>query len=296
MASVYEIVTEKILEELESGQIPWEMPWTIEAPKSLVSGKEYRGINTMLLGLAGFSSPYWLTYKQAIDRGGNVKKGAKGTLIVFWKWLENPRRHDAETDSEDTAKGGRAPLLRYYTVFNVEQCEGIDAPAPRPAVASIDAADQIIAGYQNPPAIARGAQAAYSIVSDVVTMPAPECFEKSDEYYSVFFHELTHSTRHTSRLNRGEGKSNKFGGEEYSKEELVAEMGAAMLCAKAGITSTVRHSAGYIQNWIQALKNDTRMVVLAAAQAQKAADHILGPAVEAIELDATAECVPYCGE
>jgi antirestriction protein ArdC len=298
MASVYEIVTEKILHELESGNIPWEMPWQIEAPRSLVSGKPYRGINTLLLGMAGFSSPYWLTYKQAADRGGNVRKGEHGTLIVFWKWNSNPTsKADAETDGEVTAdRHGRAPLLRYYTVFNVEQCEKIDAPAGRPAVPSIDAAEAIVKGYENPPAIESGNLACYSTTSDVVTMPARNTFEKSEEFYSVLFHELTHSTRHTSRLNRGDGKPNAFGGEEYSKEELVAEMGAAMLCGVAGITSTVRRSAGYIQNWIQVLKNDTRMVVLAAAQAQKAADWILGPAADESELDATGECVPYCGE
>jgi antirestriction protein ArdC len=252
-----------------------------------------------------FSSPYWLTYKQAIERGGNVRKGEKGTLIVFWKWIQNPtRRQDAETDGEQTDKAGRAPLLRYYTVFNVEQCENVPAPVLNAPVPAIDAADRIIANYPNPPAIQAGPLACYSTLSDTVTMPAREAFTKSDEYYSVFFHELTHSTRHTSRLNRGEGKPNKFGGEEYSKEELVAEMGAAMLCAVAGIDSQIRRNAGYIQNWIQVLKNDSKMVVLAAAQAQKAADWILNrkpeeiaaPAAAAEVLDATAENIPFAGE
>jgi antirestriction protein ArdC len=300
MASVYEIVTDKILAELASGKIPWDMPFTVQTPRSLVSGKPYRGINTLLLGMAGFSSPYWLTYKQATDRGGNVKKGQHGTLIVFWKWNENPtRKADSETDSEESeTNSGRAPLLRYYTVFNVEQCEKIEAPAAGAPVPSIESADAIIAGYKNAPTIQTGSQASYLITTDVVTMPAPSAFKQSDEYYSVFFHELTHSTRHSSRLNRGTGTPNRFGSEEYSKEELVAEMGAAMLLGTCGIQSTIRRNAGYIQNWIQVLKNDTRMVVLAAAQAQKAADWILGPAraAEESELDATAENVPYCGE
>lgn len=305
MASVYEIVTEKILAELESGNIPWEMPFKVELPRSLVSGKLYRGVNQILLSMSKFSSPYWLTYKQAIERGGNVRKGEKGTLIVFWKWLQNPtRRQDTETDGEQADRSGRAPLLRYYTVFNVEQCDGIAAPAPNAPVPAIDAADQIIRNYPNPPAIKTGALACYSTSSDTVTMPARGAFTESDEFYSVFFHELTHSTRHASRLNRGEGKPNKFGGVEYSKEELVAEMGAAMLCAVAGINSQIRRNAGYIQNWIQVLKNDSKMVVLAAAQAQKAADWILdrkpeeftAPAAIAEGSDATAENVPFAGE
>lgn len=319
MASVYEIVTEKIMAELEKGIIPWQKPWTSEAPKNLSSGKAYRGINLFLLAAAGYGSPYWLTYKQAAERGGNVRKGQHGTLIVFWKFDNVTRKSESEdSDEGSTTTGGRrAPILRYYTVFNVEQCEGIDAPAPRPAVPSIEAAETIAAGYPNGPRMEQSDKAAYSPSADVVYMPARNSFHAAEGFYSTLFHELAHSTGHTSRLNRFEGKVSAFGSEDYSKEELVAEMTAAMLCGSCGIDRTIENSGAYLRSWLKALKADSRMVVLAAAQAQKAADWIQGKtaaeflpaapaavsspaAIAALSLpvsdpDATGENVPFAG-
>lgn len=326
MASVYEIVTEKIMAELEKGIIPWARPWTNEVPRNLSSGKAYRGINLFLLAASGYGSPYWLTYKQAAERGGNVRKGEHGTLIVFWKFDSNPtRKSEEETDAQDDSpRRGRVPILRYYTVFNVEQCDGIAAPSTRPAVASLESAEKIVADYPARPPIEQADKAAYSPSRDVVMMPARNTFHSSEGYYSVLFHELTHSTGHESRLNRS--IRNVFGDADYSKEELVAEMGAAMLCATCGIENvrTIENTTAYLQSWLKALKADSRMVVLAAAQAQKAADWILGkgaaveetapaaaPIVQPIgfvpdavaaygvpmfvESDATSENVPFCG-
>ena len=169
-------------------------------------------------------------------------------------------------------------MLRYYTVFNVEQCEGIAAPVARTSVNPIGECERIMQGMPNPPAVQHDARACYRPSIDTVGMPSRNAFNSAEEYYSTLFHELTHSTGHTKRLGRdGIEKLNTFGSESYSKEELIAEMGAAMLCGIAGIErKTLSNSAAYLQSWINVLKSDSRMVVQAAAQAQKAADYIVG--------------------
>lgn len=274
--SVYEIVTSRIIAELEAGVIPWRKPWQTEAPKNLSSGKAYRGINIFLLGLRGYTSPWWLTYQQALQRGGHVRKGEKGSPVVFWKW--NAREVE---DADGEKRKESSPILRYYTVFNVEQCEGIAAPvASRPPVNPIQAAEGLCKGMPNPPSREQSDQAAYSPSRDAVLMPAMGSFESAESFYSTLFHELTHSTGHASRLARPHiMEVAYFGSEDYSREELVAEMGASMLCGVAGIESrTVSNSAAYIQSWLRVLKGDSRLVVVAAAQAQKAADYIRGTA------------------
>jgi antirestriction protein ArdC len=169
-------------------------------------------------------------------------------------------------------------LLCYYTVFNVEQCEGVDAPPPKPSVNSIEECERIVNGMANPPAMEQDARAWYRPSNDTVGIPSRNAFNSAQEYYSTLFHELTHSTGHPKRLGReGIEKLNTFGSESYSKEELIAEMGAAMLAGVAGIERrTLSNSAAYLQSWIDVLKGDSRMAVLAASQAQKAADYIQG--------------------
>ena len=278
--SVHGVITEMITSRLESGTVPWQRPWRRGengAPRNMSNMKRYRGVNVFLLGMQPFDSPYWLTYRQADQLGGHVKKGEKSTPIVFWKWLEN------KTTSEDgKEKVGRAPLLRYYRVFNVEQCEGIWYPkpsAPSSSIQPIGEAEKIAQRYQSGPRIEhRGNQALYRPVEDAIYMPKKELFVGAEEYYSTLFHELTHSTGHEKRLSR---KSLTdlcpFGSTNYSKEELVAEMGAAMLCGESGIHNrTIDNSASYIANWLSRLKKDGKLVVQAAGQAQKAVDHILG--------------------
>src|SRR5467141_1902824 len=272
-ASVYEIVTSRILAELERGEIPWRKPWRTLPPANLISKKPYRGINVFLLALAGYGSQYWLTFRQAQALGGNVRKGEHGTKIIFWKF----DRYETETADGDTEER-KGAFLRYYTVFNLEQTEGLKALLALPPAFPIESAEEIVKGMPNPPAFEQDAQAAYLPSRDTVTMPSRTAFDSQAEYYSTLFHELTHSTGHAKRLAReGFDTPQMFGSESYSREELIAEMGSAMLCGIAGIEqATISNSAAYLQSWIRRLKADSRLVVSAASAAQKAADFIRG--------------------
>jgi antirestriction protein ArdC len=272
-ASVYEIITSRIVEELEKGQVPWRKPWRTLPPANLVRKKPYRGINVFLLALRGYGSQYWLTYRQAQALGGNVRKAEHGTKIVFWKF---------DTYESETADGAteerKSAFLRYYTVFNLEQTEGLKALLTLPPAFPIQSAEEIVKGMPNPPAFEQDAQAAYIPSRDVVTMPSRTAFESQAEYYSTLFHELTHSTGHAKRLAReGFDTPQKFGSDSYSREELIAEMGSAMLCGVAGIEeNSLANSAAYLKTWIERLKADSKLVISAASAAQKAADYIRG--------------------
>ena len=277
-ADAYQVITDRVITLLEQGTVPWNKPWTSgnATPRNLVSGREYRGVNVFLLHAMSYGSPYWLTFKQAQAMGGNVMKGEKATPVIFWKWLELEERGKAE----------RVPFLRYYSVFNVAQCERI--PADKiPALngtervhGPIQEAERIVAGMPKRPEVKSGLDRAfYSPSGDFVGMPSSGQFRTPEDYYSVLFHELTHSTGHESRLKR-KGASgaewSAFGSTPYAKEELVAEMGAAFLCGQAGIVErTLDNSAAYVSSWLQRFRDDRRLVVQAAAQAQKAADFIL---------------------
>jgi antirestriction protein ArdC len=276
MPNVYEIVNNRILELLEQGTVPWRKPWNAATgmPKNLSSKKEYRGVNVFLLSCMPYSSPYWLTYKQATEKGGKVRKGEKSTLVVFWKLL-------AAGETGETEATGKVPLLRYYNVFNLEQCEGIETPDPGETVNQFDPIDKaadIISGMPLKPEVKYGGNRAYySPVLDYIQLPHLHTFESPEEYYNTMYHELVHSTGHANRLGRKSIlESFYFGSHEYSKEELVAEMGAAFLSGYSGIENrTIENSAAYIKGWLSALKGDKKLLVLAAAQAQKAADYIL---------------------
>lgn len=273
MNQVYGIVTERILEQLENGVIPWRKPWrSAGVPKNLVSGKEYRGVNVFLLSMLPFDSPYWLTFRQAIGRGGSVRKGERGAPVIFWTEI-----------ARDTSDGEREvfPVLRYYTVFNVRQCDGIAVPDESSrSVERIAECERIVAAMPQRPALAADLAAAfYRPSTDTVHMPAIEAFDAPAFFYSTLFHELTHATGHVSRLNRATlADAQPFGSESYSKEELIAEMGAAMLCGVTGIedAALTLNSASYLSHWIAMLRGDARLVVSAASQAQRAADFILG--------------------
>src|SRR5699024_6314659 len=237
-----------------------------------VTQKEYRGINTMLLDGGEYA-----TFKQISEAGGKVKKGEKSQIIVFWK-LSKFKEKDEETGEEEEKK---VPLLRYYRVFKVgEQTEGIEPKRKKVTFDNdpIEEGENIIKGYKNSPSYTfNSGRAYYRPSSDVVNMPPLEDFISPEEYYSTFFHEIVHSTGHKNRLNRtGVTSLNAFGSETYSKEELVAEIGASMLCGVAGIENEIiDNSASYIQSWLNALRNDRTLIVHASQQAQKASDYIL---------------------
>jgi antirestriction protein ArdC len=279
--SVYQIVTDQIIKQLESGVAPWRRPWRTEPPCNLVSGKEYRGINPFLLAPQGYGSRYWLTFSQANKLGGHIRKGEKSSIVTFW----NVGEEKIIRDEGGSERKSRPFLLRFYRVFNVEQTEGIAEKLglgkASPRVPSLDQCERMVSAMPNPPAREQSDRAWYRPSTDTVGMPSRSAFNSSEEFYSTLFHELTHSTGHASRLGReGIEQLNAFGSESYSKEELVAEMGAAMLCGVSGIApKTLENSAAYLRSWIDRLKSDARLIVSAASQAQKAADYIQGGAL-----------------
>ncbi len=292
---VYQVVTERITELLEKGEIPWHQSWNSARgfPKNLISRKEYRGINVFLLSSLGYQNPHFLTFKQANELGGYVRKGEKSCPVIFWKWLEveNEESEDVNTEGKSVS---RVPFLRYYNVFNMAQTEGIPTDKIPPLKVTpnsfdpIESAQAIINAMPKKPLIQNTeARAYYRPSADTVNMPPAEAFQSPEDYYSTLFHELVHSTGHESRLNRkGVTEVAAFGSHAYSNEELCAEMGSAFLCGKAEIVErTIENSAAYIQNWLKALKNDNRFVIYAAAQAQKAADFILGKSFEDSEAE-----------
>lgn len=277
-------VTASILSALDAGTVPWRRPWAcIDGQRNLQSGRPYRGVNQLLTQIAadvrGYSSPHWTTFRAAKKAGGAVRKGERGTLVTFWKRL---RVKDA--DAED---GHRIiPMLRHYTVFNLDQVDGIDAPAEaeREAIEPLAAAEAIVAGMPAPPSVGHGQDRAfYDPRTDHVQLPRLEAFHSAEGYHHTGFHELVHSTGHGSRLARPEVATARiqFGSADYSREELVAELGAAMLCGHAGIDPSIEQSASYINGWRKALSDDPKLILQAAGKAQKAADYVLGTTFDA---------------
>jgi antirestriction protein ArdC len=272
---VYEYITDRITALLTQGTVPWHKPWKARTglPRNFVSQKPYRGINVFLLIAMSYESPLWLTFRQALQLGGSVRKGEKACPVVFWKQLK----------IEDKASGEqqKIPLLRYYHVFNVTQCDGLKIgtePVEAP-VNGIIKPEEIVVNMPQPPVIKHGmTKAYYSPREDCVGMPSRERFERAEDYYSTVFHELVHSTGHEKRLKRVTvAENNGFGSDPYCKEELIAEMGAAFLCGQAEIAErTIDNSAAYINGWLERFRDDKMLIVQAAAQAQKATDFILG--------------------
>lgn len=280
-AEIYEAITEKILNQLDKGSVPWLKPWTATGtlPQNLVTKRVYSGINWVLLSMTPYQSPYWLSFKQVRELGGSVLKGAKSQMIVFWKILESKDKESGEMK--------KIPLLRYYNVFNVEQTSGLEDKIPKsnPTIDfhPIAKCEEIIAGYDGRPVIRHGGgeRACYSPALDVISLPEKTAFKSTAAYYCTLFHEVCHSTGAKHRLNR-EGVADviRFGSHSYSCEEMIAEIGASFLCAQASIDSTFENSVAYIQTWAKTLKNDPKMIIHAAARAQKAVDWILGKRVD----------------
>ena len=280
--TIYAEITQSIIEQLENGAAPWIKPWKADssADKNLVSQKPYQGINRLLLGMSsmvkGFSVPVWASYKQWEAIGANVKKGEKGTKIVFYSPVSKENKQTGDLE--------KYAVLKTYFVFNAAQVEGIDiVPAETVAAefTAVELAEQRI--IKTGAAISHGGDAAFYMPSaDRIQLPNKSAFDSEANYYATAFHELAHWTGSKTRLDRDLDKG-RFGNPAYAFEELVAEMSAAFLCSDYGIQGELRH-AGYIGHWLKALREDSKAVFKAAALAQKAADYIN-------MLDATAEAV-----
>ena len=278
--SVYEMVTERIIEQLEQGVIPWEKPWTgiKSGAYNRVSKKSYSLLNQMLLQHKG----EYATFAQWQKLGGHVRKGEKSEIVVFWKI------QPIEEEKEDgTKEVKQIPLLRYFNVFHISQVDGVE-PLSKDAlneIEPIEKAESILHSYWTKENITvehvAGDKAYYSPSLDMIHLPLFEQFINANEYYSTAFHESVHSTMKESRCDRAEDRKGKlvaFGSNEYSKEELVTEIGSASLMNIIGIETnkSFRNSSAYIQNWLSVLKNDVKFIVSASSKAEKAVDYILG--------------------
>lgn len=289
----YQMATDRICELLEQGFIPWDKPWAMVSDCAWSGNdghvysmlnqflladpkKKYKTYEEMIKDIAG----EWITFNEVQNRGGKVKKGEHGRKVLFFKMV--PKKE--EKDGEETEK--IIPVISWSVVFKVNQCEGVEQKYHKDADTVYDfnpnqTADEVATAYMNREGVkfrtVQGNRAYYSPHTDTVTLPLPEQFKDTNEYYSTLFHELVHSTGHEKRLNRI-SKNAAFGNDDYSVEELVAEIGSASIMATIGLESknSLKNNAGYIQNWLKALKNDKRMIVTASARAEKAVKLIFG--------------------
>lgn len=280
--NVYQMVTDKIIEELNNGIIPWHKPWTSVngGAVSYITQRPYSILNQFLLGKEG----EYLTFNQCKKLGGSIKKGAKSKFVVFFTMVADKKR--TVVDENGIEHCPVIPILKYYHVFHIDDCEGIETKLETKetkAFQPIEMAEHVIIDYtQREQKLTfvhkEQDRAYYSPTTDTVVLPLKEQFLEEEEYYSTAFHELTHSTMPAYRCNRkNENTIAAFGGEDYSREELVAELGSAMLCNHCGITMgrTLKNQAAYIQSWLKALRNDMRMIVWASSRAEMAAKYIL---------------------
>ena len=287
--NVYQIVTDRIIAELEKGNIPWVRPWmgARTGAYSRVTGRPYSFLNQMLLSKPG----EYVTFKQTTEAGSVVRKGEKAQIVVFWKPLDV-----VEKDKEGKPVKKTIPLLKYYNVFHIDQCENLKprfTPENLKPSDPIVEAETILADYSQRSGCRiiheKQNKAFYRPSTDEIHLPLREQFPQIAEYYSTAFHEVTHSTGHKSRLDRLSSPA-WFGSENYSKEELVAEMGAAILMNELGIETagSFKNSAAYIQSWLRALKDDNKMIVSAAGKAEKAVKLVLGIEQPSDNMPATA--------
>jgi antirestriction protein ArdC len=293
--TIHRMVTERMIATLQRGTIPWRKPWHAATgqPRSMSTGQPYRGVNLFLLSLTadeeGYASPYWATYRQTAALGGQVRKGERSTLVVFWKKTETEHR-DPQT-GEVTVKS--VPVLRYYRVFNAHQADGLPgrfypAPGEHQPIAEPQA---VLDGYLacGPRLVhVAGDRTDYHPATDTIRLPLPVQFRSPESYYAAAFHEAGHSTGHLTRLNRpGIASFDHFGTGKYAREELIAEMASAILCAQTSIDNPdlADNSAAYIANWLTALDGDHKLIITAAAHAQHATDLITQPEREPAKTD-----------
>lgn len=272
---VYEIINQKILAKLEAGVIPWRHPWTAGSPKNAVTGNTYKGFNIFRLGMEEYENPNWVSFKQAKQLGGSVTKKQKSTQIIYWKMLEFK---DKETGDDKTV-----PMLRYHNMFNIEQtdlCDDERFSVVKNDNDPIEVCESIVANYTKGPKVthADSARAYFEHNADIVNIPRITAFDTSEDYYSVLFHEFTHSTGHHTRLERRkEGEHRARKSDAYYFEEIIAELGASYLGGETGIDyHTFDNSASYIDGYYNALKSDPKLFVKAASAAQKAVEFIKG--------------------
>jgi len=282
-------VTARIIAALERGVAPWARPWKTTGgdsfpgalPVNATTGKEYRGANILLLWItaevAGYADNRWLTFNQAKKLGGSVKKGERGTGLVFWKFVS---KVDPATGEEE-----RRGFPNFFTVFNVEQCEGLGLEVAKREEAPVVGYATEIAKRVEARVVVGGDRACYMPVLDVVHVPAPDAFVSVEAFDATLLHELTHWTGHTSRLARDKAFGNRFGDGAYAMEELVAELGAAFCSARLGIPHEKLQHESYIAKWLETLRGDKHAVFTASREAQRAAD-LLCPAESAEETDA----------
>ncbi len=285
-ASLYDEITGKIISELEAGRVPWVQPWGTAAvkaplamPRNAATGRQYSGINVLILWGAviehGFPSQSWLTFRQALALGGNIRKGERGTTVVYADRFvpDDEKRRARETGEEAQA----IPFLKRFTVFNAAQCENLPediaaAAPPPPPPGLIEPKVEALIRATGIDFRIGGNRAFYVPALDYVQVPPPQAYYEPINWHRTALHELGHATGHLSRL--GRDMSGSFGTKKYAFEELVAEMNAAFCCASLGIVPTVRH-ADYIGSWLEVLREDNRAIVRAASQASKAADWLV---------------------
>ena len=284
--NLYDEITERIIAELEAGCVPWVQPWgaatanaALAMPKNASTNRQYSGINILLLWGAvierGFSGQGWITFRQALSLGGHVRKGERGTTVVYAdRFVPNDEKRRAEQTGEDAQA---IPFLKRFTVFNTDQCEElpdeIASAAPPPPPGMVEPRVEALIKASGIPFRIGGDRAFYAPTEDYVQVPPPQAYFEPINWHRTALHELGHATGHRSRLNRDQAGS--YGTRKYAFEELVAELSAAFSCASLGIVPTVRH-ADYIGSWLEVLREDNRAIVRAASQASKAADYLLG--------------------
>lgn len=285
---VYQLVTDRIVQALEAGTIPWHKTWSggAECAQNYMTKRPYHGINAILTNLSPYDTPYFLTFKQAQSLGGNVRKGAKSLPIVFWKvyFTDGNNKPISEEEASTKKDAKKRFVLRYFSIFNIEDIEGIIFEYPKVSTQNIVplvSGEKIVRCMSQAPKInvAYRSQAFYSPKKDEVYMPEMGQFETGEDYYSTLYHELIHATGHASRLCRPEVMDHiRFGTNPYAKEELVAEMGAAFLCQQTGMSSPklFTNQAAYIAGWVRQFESDKRFVIQAATKARQAVEFILG--------------------
>jgi len=303
-ANLYDEITDKIIAELEAGHVPWVQPWGTAAakaqlsmPKNASTDRSYSGVNVLLLWGStiehGFTGQSWLTFRQALSLGGHVRKGERGTTVVYADRFipSDEKRRAAETGEEAQA----IPFLKRFTVFNTDQCDElpdeIATAAPPPPPGLIEPKVEALIKATGIDFRIGGDRAFYAPVEDYVQVPPPQAYFEPINWHRTALHELGHATGHRSRL--GRDQSGSYGTKKYAFEELVAELAAAFGCASLGIVPTVRHS-DYIGSWLEVLREDNRAIVRAASQASKAADYLLSFVPEIASDPAAEAIVAHC--